>query len=195
MTSAMSVSACAWVSSQNGRAWVVGRTGAWLGDSPWFGPGPGIVGYFFFQAEDGIRDKLVTGVQTCALPIFELHHVHAAHSELAGGHVGGGESDDVVTSRGGHHQRDDEVVARSIQQVVGEDDTWRDGLHDFPPDDSLRELGILDLLADRNAIAELHQSAQVVLSRLHRHAGQRHLCGTTVVARCERQTEDASCRV
>src|SRR5205823_9171822 len=26
--------------------------------------------YFFFQAEDGIRDKLVTGVQTCALPIY-----------------------------------------------------------------------------------------------------------------------------
>mgnify|MGYP006982489741 CR=1 FL=1 len=25
---------------------------------------------FFFQAEDGIRDRLVTGVQTCALPIF-----------------------------------------------------------------------------------------------------------------------------
>src|SRR6266404_2508057 len=27
--------------------------------------------FFFFQAEDGIRDKLVTGVQTCALPIFQ----------------------------------------------------------------------------------------------------------------------------
>src|SRR3712207_8172691 len=26
---------------------------------------------FFFQAEDGIRDIGVTGVQTCALPIFE----------------------------------------------------------------------------------------------------------------------------
>ena len=26
---------------------------------------------FFFQAEDGIRDRLVTGVQTCALPIFD----------------------------------------------------------------------------------------------------------------------------
>src|SRR5574340_1614058 len=25
--------------------------------------------FFFFQAEDGIRDLLVTGVQTCALPI------------------------------------------------------------------------------------------------------------------------------
>src|SRR2546425_9471341 len=28
-----------------------------------------VVFFFFFQAEDGIRDKLVTGVQTCALPI------------------------------------------------------------------------------------------------------------------------------
>src|SRR5207245_8194318 len=26
--------------------------------------------FFFFQAEDGIRDATVTGVQTCALPIF-----------------------------------------------------------------------------------------------------------------------------
>src|SRR5438270_13060970 len=26
-------------------------------------------GFFFFQAEDGIRDLTVTGVQTCALPI------------------------------------------------------------------------------------------------------------------------------
>src|SRR2546430_9731605 len=26
---------------------------------------------FFFQAEDGIRDLTVTGVQTCALPIYE----------------------------------------------------------------------------------------------------------------------------
>src|SRR5206468_10067424 len=26
--------------------------------------------FFFFQAEDGIRDLIVTGVQTCALPIF-----------------------------------------------------------------------------------------------------------------------------
>src|SRR2546425_3756828 len=28
--------------------------------------------FFFFQAEDGIRDKLVTGVQTCALPISQV---------------------------------------------------------------------------------------------------------------------------
>src|SRR5699024_12224400 len=28
-----------------------------------------LVCFFFFQAEDGIRDRNVTGVQTCALPI------------------------------------------------------------------------------------------------------------------------------
>src|SRR5688572_33089113 len=28
--------------------------------------------FFFFQAEDGIRDLTVTGVQTCALPISDL---------------------------------------------------------------------------------------------------------------------------
>src|SRR5204863_2939575 len=33
---------------------------------------------FFFQAEDGIRDLYVTGVQTCALPIFRLINSGAA---------------------------------------------------------------------------------------------------------------------
>src|SRR5687767_15738251 len=28
--------------------------------------------FFFFQAEDGIRDKLVSGVHTCALPILAI---------------------------------------------------------------------------------------------------------------------------
>src|SRR5205823_9386854 len=43
---------------------------------------------FFFQAEDGIRDKLVTGVQTCALPIYALPRgagtrvVIASHADL-----------------------------------------------------------------------------------------------------------------
>src|SRR2546429_6390040 len=37
---------------------------------------------FFFQAEDGIRDVAVTGVQTCALPIFIVVIAHgAAHGE------------------------------------------------------------------------------------------------------------------
>src|SRR5438105_6626165 len=31
--------------------------------------------FFFFQAEDGIRDPLVTGVQTCALPILQQRDI------------------------------------------------------------------------------------------------------------------------
>src|SRR5438132_9926480 len=33
-------------------------------------------GFFFFQAEDGIRDHCVTGVQTCALPIFNIDRIN-----------------------------------------------------------------------------------------------------------------------
>src|SRR2546429_4908422 len=35
---------------------------------------------FFFQAEDGIRDVAVTGVQTCALPIFRAFERSARES-------------------------------------------------------------------------------------------------------------------
>src|SRR5688500_19807960 len=38
--------------------------------------------FFFFQAEDGIRDYKVTGVQTCALPICL-----PSHSPLSSGSV------------------------------------------------------------------------------------------------------------
>src|SRR5688500_19712713 len=34
---------------------------------------------FFFQAEDGIRDYKVTGVQTCALPIYTQRGAQRAH--------------------------------------------------------------------------------------------------------------------
>src|SRR5690606_40820903 len=47
--------------------------------------------YFFFQAEDGIRDFHVTGVQTCALPI----------SGAGVWHLGGGGADAQRVSRQG----------------------------------------------------------------------------------------------
>src|SRR5690625_6192757 len=51
--------------------------------------------FFLFQAEDGIRDGHVTGVQTCALPIYgeilmkELHNpeVEINYEELNNGEV------------------------------------------------------------------------------------------------------------
>src|SRR5690606_40499090 len=39
--------------------------------------------FFFFQAEDGIRDFHVTGVQTCALPILPARLVPGAIRELS----------------------------------------------------------------------------------------------------------------
>src|SRR2546430_8842327 len=47
-----------------------------------------VVLIFFFQAEDGIRDLTVTGVQTCALPIYtEAKLVITADGGWRGGHA------------------------------------------------------------------------------------------------------------
>src|SRR2546427_6157198 len=40
--------------------------------------------FFFFQAEDGIRDLTVTGVQTCALPISAGHRRTCPRAPLLG---------------------------------------------------------------------------------------------------------------
>src|SRR5229473_2394269 len=64
----------AWHATQPSRG---GRTTSGLGDAGADASvcrgvrGHGWLACFFCQAEDGIRDKLVTGVQTCALPIYE----------------------------------------------------------------------------------------------------------------------------
>src|SRR5687768_5662372 len=46
---------------------------------------------FFFQAEDGIRDVAVTGVQTCALPICAEHTGNRSRSAYVGN--GGSKAD------------------------------------------------------------------------------------------------------
>src|SRR2546428_8326140 len=44
-----------------------------------------VISFFFFQAEDGIRDLIVTGVQTCALPISQRrsHRIHPVTTSLS----------------------------------------------------------------------------------------------------------------
>src|SRR5207248_8670269 len=53
--------------------------------------------FYFFQAEDGIRDRTVTGVQTCALPIClartdgrRVPQLPSGRREVAGGAAAGG---------------------------------------------------------------------------------------------------------
>src|SRR6266536_4847123 len=64
--------------------------------------------FFFFQAEDGIRDPLVTGVQTCALPISWLRQTtltpaqhRASRSLAAASRLGEGESQVIAVTRPG----------------------------------------------------------------------------------------------
>src|SRR5215471_20330358 len=46
-----------------------------------------IVLFFFFQAEDGIRDLYVTGVQTCALPILQAGDLGLQRRAFVGHHL------------------------------------------------------------------------------------------------------------
>src|SRR6266536_4456564 len=65
---------------------------------------------FFFQAEGGIRDPLVTGVQTCALPICSepasaYQYAHGSRGGAAG--VLGSAADGAVASRHADHGADE----------------------------------------------------------------------------------------
>src|SRR2546430_9122369 len=55
--------------------------------------------FFFFQAEDGIRDLTVTGVQTCALPIYREDAVRELHGEVLRAHPGDVHVDDELGVR------------------------------------------------------------------------------------------------
>src|SRR3989440_6573536 len=83
---------------------------------------------FFFQAEDGIRDLIVTGVQTCALPISQVtgrsREVLPGDGDGAAGRVAGladagdarGQIDYLEVARGQHAQpvgREDVEIGRA----------------------------------------------------------------------------------
>src|SRR4030043_721222 len=71
---------------------------------------------FFFQAECGIRDVAVTGVQTCALPICS-RHVPARGEEEE--HGESGEEEDERTQRA-------EVAHQEVQEELADDAAGRD---------------------------------------------------------------------
>src|SRR5207245_5341674 len=91
---------------------------------------------FFFQAEDGIRDATVTGVQTCALPIcqkkmaFRWQAAALMRSALALGDTSSWKISSTQVVAGGlfvddavlHHMH--EVAQRSEERRVGKE--WRD---------------------------------------------------------------------
>src|SRR2546430_12512936 len=90
-----------------------------------------LVCLFFFQAEDGIRDLTVTGVQTCALPILALRAPGLRQSrrglidQIAHGHDG---AEPWLIGHRTHHQRPDHIAGdgdrddrRSEERRVGKE--------------------------------------------------------------------------
>src|SRR2546430_15946808 len=73
--------------------------------------------FFFFQAEDGIRDLTVTGVQTCALPIFGdgvgCESCHGGAVDWLGIHVSG-KSDHVANVKAGMYPLEEPVARAKI---------------------------------------------------------------------------------
>src|SRR5438067_4630571 len=71
--------------------------------------------FFFFQAEDGIRDRNVTGVQTCALPICSESVLPALFRNPVGGGAEEGRKHGLAANRVA-----DRVLEAELQPVHAE---------------------------------------------------------------------------
>ena len=123
---------------------------------------------------------------------------HRGESQLASREITPGDPEHALRfgshssiSGRGRHDRDgtEEVVADGLQQLVGERRTRRDRLDDLATHDPLGELGVLDLIAERDAEALLDQPADVLVHGLDGDAGEgnrrgrRHCSATSASAR------------
>src|SRR2546422_10642731 len=79
--------------------------------------------FFFFQAEDGIRDVAVTGVQTCALPISRRLDAEAPHPAVQIGSIGeqAARGFGDVAARDRECAGDQLALVRSEERRVGEE--------------------------------------------------------------------------
>src|SRR5438876_9211830 len=106
--------------------------------------------FFFFQAEDGIRDGRVTGVQTCALPIYREFL-----NQLVGGIVEIAHSK-LVRYRGDWDSYIEQKAAREEQQLAAYKNQQK-------------EIASLQLFADRfRAKASKASQAQSKLKQIDR---------------------------
>src|SRR5206468_9878747 len=92
-----------------------------LGMSDGAGPGGRLSVVFFFQAEDGIRDLIVTGVQTCALPIFVAEIGSDRNYEAAFAKLAERRADAVVVAPSEVFAGDADDVVRSEERRVGKE--------------------------------------------------------------------------
>src|SRR5699024_11589248 len=101
---------------------------------------------FFFQAEDGIRDRNVTGVQTCALPI-SFYRYECWHSDMECGDPFWPGDDGCYgeQTEGPGTFCGSSVCERSEERRVGKECRWgwaRDGEKDADGDRMRKERGV-----------------------------------------------------
>src|SRR3712207_6954484 len=79
--------------------------------------------FFFFQAEDGIRDIGVTGVQTCALPISPANVIEAGCHALKNGwtHYGPAAGQQDLREAICHYLNSTRGTSRSEERRVGKE--------------------------------------------------------------------------
>src|SRR5437868_15301694 len=84
---------------------------------------------FFFQAEDGIRDRNVTGVQTCALPISIAGQLRAAFSIAANRQLSDAQTAPAETVPDWLTRARESLAKRSEERRVGKEgrDRWSRG--------------------------------------------------------------------
>src|SRR5437773_12269211 len=95
--------------------------------------------FFFFQAEDGIRDRDVTGVQTCALPISNRLFREWGY--------------EVAKSRFGDNTITEDDAGRSEERRVGKECRLRRGAEHYRK--KKKKLGCVSVAEPREAVSRL----------------------------------------
>ena len=81
------------------------------------------IGFFFFQAEDGIRDTSVTGVQTCALPIYLSTYAGKTISIVFEGYTGSSYRGDIAL---------DDIAISGSKLITGSEIVLGNSVNVFP---------------------------------------------------------------
>src|SRR2546427_12234350 len=96
--------------------------------------------FFFFQAEDGIRDLTVTGVQTCALPIYPI--ISESQVDVATGYA-----NEYTKSRKQKHGYPSEIwpevaFSHQIQIQKRENQYWHGQAVKTVPEDKIQNCAV-----------------------------------------------------
>ena len=144
------------------------------------------------RAERGERRLVDAGVQDLARLEARQLVDHVAERQLRGGELAGGDVEVREAGRTALGQQRHEIVrCLGLELLVVDDGAGRDDADHLTLDDALGELGILDLIGDRDLEAARDQLGQVVFGGVMGHAAHGHRVLFALVAAGERQIERA----